>query len=71
LAQQARIQGNVEFTVDIGTDGHVKNIRLVRGHPLLVNPAKDAVFQYVYRPTLLNGKPVAVRTTVVVPFRLQ
>lgn len=71
LAQQHRIQGSVEFTVDIGPDGHVKNIRLVRGHPLLVNAAKEAVFQYVYRPTLLNGKPVAVRTTVVVPFRLQ
>jgi TonB family protein len=70
LAQQARVQGSVEFTVDIGPDGHVKNIRLVRGHPLLVNAAKDAVLQYVYRPTLLNGKPVAVRTTVVVPFRL-
>ena len=71
LAQQARVQGSVEFTVDIGPDGHVTNIRLVRGHPLLVNAAKDAVLQYVYRPTLLNGKPVAVRTTVVVPFRLQ
>ncbi len=70
LAQQARVQGSVEFTVDIGTDGHVKNIRLVRGHPLLVNAAKDAVLQYVYRPTLLNGKPVAVTTTVVIPFRL-
>jgi TonB family protein len=70
LAQQARISGTVEFTVGIGTDGKVESLQLVRGHPLLVNAAKDAVLQWVYRPTLLNGNPVAVTTTVQVPFRM-
>lgn len=70
LARAARVQGEVEFTIDIGPDGRVQNIHLVRGHPLLVNAAKEAVLQWVYRPTLLNGNPVAVTTTVVVPFRL-
>jgi len=49
-------------------DGKVQSLRLVRGHPLLVNAAKDAVLQWVYRPTLLNGKPVSITTTVDVPF---
>ena len=70
LAQQARIQGSVEFNVDIGSDGHVHALELVRGHPLLVQAAKDAVLQWVYRPTLLDGKPVAVTTSVIIPFSL-
>ncbi len=70
LALQARVQGSVEFTVVIGTDGHVQRLELVRGHPLLVNAAKEAILQRVYRPTLLNGKPVAVITDVTIPFQL-
>lgn len=70
LALSARIQGTVAFTITVGPDGHVQNVQLVRGHPLLVNAAKDAVLQYVYRPTLLNGKPVTVVTDVDIPFKL-
>jgi TonB family protein len=70
LALVARIQGSVEFTVTIGADGHVQNIQLVRGHPLLVTAALEAVRQWVYRPTLLNGQAVPVVTDVLVPFRL-
>jgi TonB family protein len=70
VALQARISGIVEFTVDVGVDGKVQSLQLVRGHPLLVNAAKDAVMQWIYRPTLLNGKPVPVTTTVDVLFAL-
>ena len=70
LAMQARISGQVRFTVIIGKDGSILNIQLVSGHPLLVAAAKDAVQQYVYRPTLLNGSPVEVVTTVDVNFVL-
>lgn len=70
LALQARVQGVVEFTVVIGADGTVQSIQLVRGHPILVNAAKDVVVQYTYKPTLLNGKPVAVSTSVTVDFHL-
>jgi periplasmic protein TonB len=66
----ARVQGTVEFTATIGTDGHIENLQLVRGHPLLVNAAKEAVLQWIYRPTLLNGNPVAVITEISVPFQL-
>ncbi len=70
LAQQARISGQVRFTVVIGKDGSIQNIQLVSGHPLLAAAARDAVSQYVYKPTLLNGNPVEVVTTVDVNFAL-
>jgi protein TonB len=71
LARQARIQGVVRFNVTIGKDGHVSNITLVSGHPLLVAAAKEALQQWIYRPTLLNGDPVEVTATVDVPFLLR
>ena len=71
LARAARVQGTVEFTITIDEQGHVIDVKLVRGHPLLVNAAKEAVAQWVYKPTLLNGQPVKVMTMVDVPFQLE
>jgi len=68
LAAQARIQGTVRFTAIIGKDGTIQNVQLVSGHPLLVAAAKEAVQQYRYKPTLLNGMPVEVITTIDVNF---
>jgi TonB family protein len=70
LAMQARIQGLVRFNVVIGKDGRVANMQLVSGHPLLVAAAQNAVGQWVYKPTLLNGEPVEVVTQVDVNFTL-
>ncbi len=70
LAKQARIQGTVRMNAVIGKDGKVENLTLVSGHPLLVNPAMEAVRQWEYKPTLLNGEPVEVITTVEVSFSL-
>jgi TonB family protein len=70
LAMSAGIEGIVEFTVLIDTAGHVTNAQLVRGHPLLVPAAKEALMQWQYRPTLLNGEPVAVITDVMLIFSL-
>ena len=64
LAKQARIQGVVRFTAIIGKDGTIQNLQLVSGHPLLVEAAKQAVSQWQYTPTLLNGDPVKVVTTI-------
>ncbi|MGH9613000.1 MAG: M56 family metallopeptidase [Bryobacteraceae bacterium] len=69
-AKAARIQGQVRFMVTIGKDGHVENIELVSGPPELVQAAQSAVKNWVYRPTLLNGNPVEVVTTVDVNFTL-
>lgn len=70
LARQARIQGVVRFNVVIARDGHIGNITLINGHPLLVPSAQEAVKQWVYRPTLLNGDPVEVATVVDINFML-
>ena len=70
-ARDARIQGVVRFDVLIGTDGHIVNMQLVNGHPLLVSAAQEAVRQWVYQPTLLNEQPVEVQTQVDVNFTLQ
>lgn len=70
LAKAARVQGTVSFTVVIGVGGKVENLQLVRGHPLLVNAAKDAVLQWEYKPFLVEGKPVRVITDVEVEFHL-
>ncbi len=70
LARQANIEGVVRFTVIIGKDGSVLNVQLVSGHPLLVAAAVEAVKQWAYQPTLLNGNPVEVITQVDVSFSL-
>lgn len=70
LAKAARIQGTVEFTAVISKEGTIENLQLVHGHPLLVQSARDAVLQWRYRPTLLNGQPVEVVTDIVVKFML-
>jgi protein TonB len=70
LAKTARVQGTIEFSAVIGKDGRIKNLQVVRGHPLLIAAATEAVLQWRYRPTLLNGVPVEVATQIVVNFRL-
>jgi protein TonB len=70
LAIQARIQGNVVLHAIIGRDGQVSELQVLSGHPLLVNAALDAVRQWRYSPTLLNGQAVEVETTITVSFVL-
>ena len=70
LAKQARIQGVVHFTAIIGKDGTIQNLTLISGHPLLVEAARQAVSQWQYKPTLLNGEPVEVVTQIDVNFTL-
>jgi protein TonB len=70
LARQARINGAVLLSAIIGRDGTVQHLVLVSGNPMLVQAAMDAVKQWVYKPTYLNGVPVEVLTDVVVNFRL-
>jgi periplasmic protein TonB len=70
LAKQARIQGTVQFTAVIGADGSIQSLQLVSGHPLLAPSAQDAVKQWMYKPTLLNGSPVEVITQIDVNYTL-
>jgi len=71
LAKQASIQGTVRFTAIVGKDGQVQNLTLISGQPLLIESARTAVMQWVYRPTLLNYEPVEVVTEIDVSFTLK
>jgi protein TonB len=70
LARQTRISGTVKLHAIIGKDGSVQQLVMVSGHPLLVQAALDAVKQWRYQPTLLNGEPVEVDTEIDVIFSL-
>jgi len=70
LAKQARIQGTVKLTAIISKDGTIQHLEVISGHPLLVPSALEAVKQWVYQPTLLNGEPVEVITQIDVNFTL-
>ena len=69
-ARQARIQGVVRLRVILAKDGTISQMEVISGHPLLQQAALDAVRQWVYQPTLLNGRPVEVDTTIDVIFQL-
>ena len=71
MAQQARVQGVVIIEATIGVDGSVDSARVLRSVPLLDEAALEAVRQWVYTPTLLNGVPVPVIMTVTVQFTLK
>jgi protein TonB len=70
LARQAHIQGKVVLDADISKNGGVETLKVISGHPLLVQAALDAVKQWRYKPYLLNGEPVAVNTQIIVGFTL-
>ena len=70
LARQTRISGTVRLHAIIGKDGAITSLEVMSGHPLLQQAALDAVRQWRYQPTLLNGEPVDVDTTIDVIFSL-
>jgi periplasmic protein TonB len=70
LARKARISGAVQLVGVVGTDGRIRELQLVSGHPLLVQAALDAVRQWIYRPTYLNGEPVEVVAPIIVTFSM-
>jgi periplasmic protein TonB len=71
IAQQARIEGIVILETIIDVDGRVRDVRVLRSVHLLDQAAIDAVMQWRFTPTLLNGVPVPVIMTVTVNFTLQ
>ena len=70
LAKQARVSGTVQLIGVIAKDGTIQQLQVSSGHPLLVKAALDAVRQWVYRPTLLNGQAVEVIAPIDVIFTL-
>jgi protein TonB len=70
IARQARIQGPVELRAIVSKTGTIENLVVLRGHPMLVSAAIDAVRQWRYRPYLLNSEPIEVETEITVNFIL-
>ena len=70
MAKMARVQGAVILQAYISKQGTIENLRVVSGHPMLVQAALDAVKQWRYRPYLLNGEPVEVETQITLNFSL-
>src|ERR1700684_4066060 len=70
IAKTAHISGTILLHAIIGKDGTVQNLQYISGPPLLMQSAMDAVKQWRYKPTLLNGDPVDVDTTISVVFTL-
>ena len=71
VAMDAAVTGVVILDLTIDADGGVSGVEVVRGVPLLDQAAVDAVRQWKFTPTLLNGEPVPVLVTVTVNFTLK
>lgn len=70
IAIQGRVEGFVILETIIDTAGNVRGLRVLRSVPLLDKAAIDAVHQWKYEPTRLNGQPVPIVMTVTVRFVL-
>ena len=70
ITRLTHVSGTVKLRAIIARDGTVQELAYVSGPALLIKPAMDAVRQWRYRPTLLNGIPVEVETTIDVVFSL-
>jgi protein TonB len=70
LAKEAHLSGVVRLSAVIGKEGNIINLAVISGHPLLIPSALEAVRQWVYQTTLLNGEPVEVVTQIDVNYTL-
>lgn len=70
LAKQLGRGGRVELRAVIATDGTIQSLQVVSGDPLFYQSALDAVQQWRYRPTVLNGEPVEIDTFITVIYSI-
>jgi protein TonB len=70
IAKTAHVAGTIVLHAIIGKDGTIRELQFVSGPPLLMKSAMDAVKEWRYKPTMLNGEAVEVDTTVDVVFSL-
>ena len=71
LARQTRREAQVELRAIIATDGTIQSLQVVSGDQLFLRSAVDAVGQWRYRPTVLNGQAVEIETYITVIYTLQ
>jgi TonB family protein len=71
LAIQTHMSGRVELKAIIATDGSIRSLEVVTGNPIFLQSAKNAVTQWRYKPTYLNGQAVEVETFITVIYSSQ
>jgi len=69
-ALQMHIEGAVELLATISKNGDISSVKIVSGDPRLARAAVDAVKQWKYKPYLLNGEPVEIKTQITINFKL-
>lgn len=70
LAKQIHKEGRVELRAIIATDGTIQSLEIESGDPIFYQSAKDAVSQWRYKPTILNGQPMQIDTHVTVIYTM-
>jgi periplasmic protein TonB len=70
LAKTAHVSGTVELECVVGVDGHIQEVKVKSGNPLLIQAAVQAAWQWVYSPTKLNGTPIEIITNLTFSFKL-
>jgi TonB family protein len=68
VAKQINASGEVQVSIVIGEDGRVVEAKAIKGHPVLRSAAEDAARKWVFKPTLLDGKPVKQPGTLAFVF---
>lgn len=70
IARAARVSGSVELECVVGVDGHIHEVKVKSGNPLLTHAAVDAAWQWVYAPSKLNDVPIEIVTMLTFTFKL-
>jgi len=70
LARQIHREGRVELHARIATDGSIQSLQVVEGDPMFYQSALDAVGQWHYRATILNGQAVEIDTSITVIYTM-
>jgi protein TonB len=70
LARQTGRSGRVELRAIVATDGTIQSLQVVSGDPLFIQSALQAVQQWRYKPTILNGQPVEIDTFITVVYTI-
>jgi len=68
LAKQINASGEVQVAIIVGEDGHVIKAEAIKGHPVLRAAAEEAARKWIFKPALLDGKPVKQPGTLTFVF---
>jgi protein TonB len=71
LAKQTHREGRVELHAIIATDGTIQSLEIISGDPIFYLSAREAVSQWRYQPTILNGQPVEIDTHITVIYTMR